>query len=291
MELYQLKTFIEVAQTGNLTEAAVKLHTSQPAASAHLKALESEVGFPLFYRTPKGMSLTEKGAKLLEESQKIIASIEGFRQIASDLRQDPVQSFRIGLNTDGELLRVSELVELMAERLPRVELHFLETKSEHFVADIQNNTISAGFYYGNQGSTSIHAIKLRTFRMAVVYPNTWNPPDEEAALDYFAGKPWVWTTQGCPFYKQSIDYFANRKVNPRKILYVDDEFLIGDLVQKEIGCSLLAEPIALRLAKENKVSMWSGLDLAIDLYFGFPKDKMADPIRQQIGNIIEGMWR
>ncbi len=291
MEPHQLNTFIEVARTGNVTEAAAKLHTSQPAASAHLKALESEVGFPLFYRTPKGMSLTEKGEKLLEEARKVMASIENFRQVAGDLRQSPVQSFRIGLNTDGELLRVNEWIALMSERLPQLEAHFLETKSENFVTDIQNLTINAGFFYGNLGDSSIHAIKLSSIRMVVVYPEGWEPPNDEAALEHFAGFPWIWTTQGCPFYKQSIDYFKSRNVHPRKIMYVDDEFLIGDLVAKKVGCSWLAEPIAVRLADEGKVNLWNGLDLTIDLHFGYPKDKATDPVRQQVGQLIESLWR
>ncbi len=291
MEPHQLHTFIEVARTGNVTEAAAKLHTSQPAASAHLKALESEVGFPLFYRTPKGMSLTEKGEKLLEEARKVMASIEHFRQVAGDLRQSPVQSFRIGLNTDGELLRVNEWIALMSERLPQLEAHLIETKSENFVADIQNLTISAGFFYGNLGDSSIHAIKLGAIRMVVVYPEGWEPPNDEAALEHFAGLPWIWTTQGCPFYKQSIDYFKSRNVHPRKIMYVDDEFLIGDLFAKKVGCSWLAEPIAVRLADEGKVNLWNGLDLTIDLHFGYPKDNATDPVRQQVGQLIESLWR
>jgi hypothetical protein len=39
MELYQLKSFVEIARTGNLTEAAAQLNMSQPATSAQLKAL------------------------------------------------------------------------------------------------------------------------------------------------------------------------------------------------------------------------------------------------------------
>ena len=61
MELYHLRTFVTVAEEGHLTRASERLFTSQPAVSAHIKALEEELGVTLFDRTPRGMQLTPAG--------------------------------------------------------------------------------------------------------------------------------------------------------------------------------------------------------------------------------------
>lgn len=291
MELYQLQTFIEIARTGNLTEAAAQLKTSQPAASAHLKALEKETGFPLFYRTSKGMVITEKGSELLPEAHKIIASIKAFYQRTSELQGNGMETIRIGLNTNGKLLRVEQMIKRISDRLPLVELHFIDTKSEAFLKDLTSAKISAGFYYGNAAHPSVHAIKLQTFKMVVVYPNSWDVSDERLSLEYFADKPWIWTTQGCPFYKQSIDYFLEQGVVPQKIMYVDDESLIGKLVQADIGCSLLAEPVAMRFAEDNRLRIWKDIDLHIDLHFGYAKDKRSDSLLLEIGSMVDRMWK
>ena len=55
MELYQLRTFVVVADTGHLTQASERLHLSQPAVSAHIKALEQQLEIRLFERTATGM--------------------------------------------------------------------------------------------------------------------------------------------------------------------------------------------------------------------------------------------
>ena len=290
MELYQLKTFIKIAQTGNLTAAAVELNTSQPAASAHLKALEKEVGFPLFHRTSKGMTLTEKGSILLLAAKRILASIDDFQHIVSELQANTMENIRIGLNSDGQLLRIENLIESISECLPQVKLHFIDIKSENFMHELIHSKTSAGFYYGNSAHPSVYSIKLHSFRMVVVYPNSWDVPKNELSLEYFAEKPWIWTTQGCPFYRQSIDYFLRQDIFPQKIMYVDDESLIGNLVQGEVGCSLLAEPIAMRFAKENMLQIWRGIDLHIDLHFGYPKDKKSDPILVNIASVVRKIW-
>lgn len=60
MEIYQLRTFVTIAKEGSITRASELLFLSQPAVSAHIKAMEDELGLVLFERTPRGMSLTGK---------------------------------------------------------------------------------------------------------------------------------------------------------------------------------------------------------------------------------------
>ncbi|MGF7031644.1 DNA-binding transcriptional LysR family regulator [Paenibacillus mucilaginosus] len=290
MELYQLKTFLEIARRGSLTEAAARLNTSQPAASAHIKALEKEVGFSLFHRTSKGMALTEKGAELLQEARNIFDSVDHFYAKANLLKGDPGAPVRIGLNTHAQLLRVEDLIRLASESIAQAELHFIESKSEDFLENLGASRIHAGFYYGFGTHPSVYAIPVASFPMVVVYPKGWEVPETGLSLAYFAERPWIWTTPGCPFYRQSIDYFLQRDLVPGRIMYVDDESLIGDLVHSGIGCSLLAEPVAMRFVRDNKLRSWDGLDLQIDLHFGYLKEKRNDPVLREIGSIVDRMW-
>src|SRR5512140_294423 len=73
MELYQLRTFLAIARTGNLTRAASILATSQPAVSAQLRALEDELGVELFSRTSRGMELTAAGLALRPRAEDLDA--------------------------------------------------------------------------------------------------------------------------------------------------------------------------------------------------------------------------
>jgi molybdate transport repressor ModE-like protein len=74
--LYPLHIFRLVARAGSVTRASQELFVSQPAVSAHLKALEAAVDEPLFERTPRGMQLTPAGAILLEQVNRLFALYE-----------------------------------------------------------------------------------------------------------------------------------------------------------------------------------------------------------------------
>ncbi|MEL6427017.1 MAG: LysR family transcriptional regulator, partial [Pseudomonadota bacterium] len=59
------ETFLAVAQTGSLSAAARQLGSTQPTVGRQVRVLEDRLGFALFTRQARGLSLTEEGARLL----------------------------------------------------------------------------------------------------------------------------------------------------------------------------------------------------------------------------------
>ena len=68
LELY--RTFYITAKLGSVSKASKELFTSQPAVSHSIKSLEEKLGGQLFYRTPRGVSLTTEGKVLFEYIEK-----------------------------------------------------------------------------------------------------------------------------------------------------------------------------------------------------------------------------
>ena len=95
MELYQLRTFVAVAEEGHLTRAAEKLFISQPAVSAHVKALEEELGVALFLRSARGMQLTREGAALKAQAEAALKSVGELLSQARALRQGRRRTKRV----------------------------------------------------------------------------------------------------------------------------------------------------------------------------------------------------
>jgi molybdate transport repressor ModE-like protein len=86
MDLYQLKTLAAVAELGSLTQACRRLHVSQPAASAQIKALEKEFGITLFERKHNGLTLTRAGAALLPDVSRLLETAANLALRAKGLR-------------------------------------------------------------------------------------------------------------------------------------------------------------------------------------------------------------
>ena len=76
MEIYQLRYFLAVAETGNFTKAAGRVFVSQPSLSQQILNLEEELGQKLFHRMGRKAVLTHAGLKLLESSRRILADVD-----------------------------------------------------------------------------------------------------------------------------------------------------------------------------------------------------------------------
>ncbi|TCS43342.1 LysR family transcriptional regulator [Reinekea marinisedimentorum] len=72
MEIRQLQHFVAVAETGTISAAARQLHLAQPAVSASIKKLESELNVMLLHRRERGVALTEAGQQFLLHARQIL---------------------------------------------------------------------------------------------------------------------------------------------------------------------------------------------------------------------------
>lgn len=76
VDLNLLRAFLAVADAGRISVAAPRLNLSQPAVTAQIRKLESEVGIDLFVRSARGVSLTSEGVVFKEEIANILAAVE-----------------------------------------------------------------------------------------------------------------------------------------------------------------------------------------------------------------------
>lgn len=76
MEFRVLKYFLAVAREKSITNAAKKLHISQPTLSKQIKQLEAELGQKLFTRTNYSIRLTEAGLLLQKRAENIVALVD-----------------------------------------------------------------------------------------------------------------------------------------------------------------------------------------------------------------------
>ena len=120
MNLKQLEYFVAIAEEGQITAAARRLHISQPPLSYELAQLERELGTQLVRRGPRGVTLTEAGRLLHERAARILAMATATAREVSSVGRGLTGTLCLAVcDSAAGLAPGSRLAEL-AERAPEV---------------------------------------------------------------------------------------------------------------------------------------------------------------------------
>jgi DNA-binding transcriptional LysR family regulator len=130
MELRHLRYFLAVAETENVSRAALKLHVSQPALSRQVRDLEEELGFSLFDRGPKSLRLTPAGEAFVIEARAIMARAEAGVQAARAVAKGSGAELHVGYAPSLTARILPAALRKFQGELPgaRVKLHDLSTE-------------------------------------------------------------------------------------------------------------------------------------------------------------------
>jgi DNA-binding transcriptional LysR family regulator len=292
MELYQLRTFLAVAEEGNLTKAAERIHASQPAVSAHIKALEGELAVSLFVRTPRGMQLTETGRGLREKAEVVVRAAEDLLSRAREYSGDLTGTMCIGLNTDPEFLRVADLTGCMAEAHPRLRLKLNQSSSGAILKDVRDRRLDAGFSFFDNPYPEVAAVKLAAIPVRVVAPAAWAERIKGKTLDQLAALPWIRPDMGCPFMVAFGELFSSAQVEMPDYLEADSEEVIRRLVATGRGISVLKEADADALVRAgDAVICRTGPELSLNVHFVYAKSREADPLVRALAAVVASVWQ
>ncbi len=290
MEIYHLKTFLAVAEEQHLTRAAERLHLSQPSVSAHIKALEEELGLALFTRTPKGMMLNRAGEALKKQAQTILLAVGAFEHQAAELKSGIAGEIRLGINIDPRYLKIDDLLQRMRLELPAVELHFLQKHSLEAIQEVRTGELDGAFVFTSPEGGEFESRRLSSFGVVIAAPPGWNRRTGGAGLEELAGFPWVWADRRCPFFEITRRLFEPFGRMPDKSVTADFDATIGKLVASGAGIGLMLELEAVQAARRNEVEILSERVAALDLAIIYLKKRAGDPLLAAMVERISRVW-
>jgi DNA-binding transcriptional LysR family regulator len=290
MELYQLRSFSAVAEAGHLTRAAEKLHISQPALSAQIKALEDELQVVLFERTPSGMALTVAGRRLRAEAEKVLAAVQALKNEARALRGEVMGRLRIGTLYDPEFIRLGELLGAAVERHPMLELELHQDISRAAFEKVRHGELDASFYYGELFHPEVTGLRLREVVYRVAAPAAWEPEIRAASWSEIAARPWIIPPPISTHHHLAHGLFRQYGVEPTRVTEADNEGIVGALVASGLGMALLREEVARDKAAAGEICVWSDLRVNTTLWFVYRAERAQDPVMRALLGVLRDTW-
>jgi len=290
MELYQLRTFVVVAEEGYVTRAAIRLGLTPPSVSAHLKHLEEELHVQLFVRTSQGMILTEHGARLRAKAEHTLQAAAAVVGEAAHLQAHLVGQVVFGLNTTPQMGRVGAIAAHLRSTQPGITLQLVASVSGKIVEALHTGGLDIGYVFGPITHTTLIAQRVDVVELVVAVPSRWAQQVVQAGWEEIATRPWLYADASCPFQDIVDQLFAQRQLDYHRIVLTSDEATKCALVSTGVGLALLERSEAEEARQAGTLVVWDTPPIWCDLSLAYARQRAHDPMIQAVAASVYHTW-
>ncbi|MEE1113881.1 MAG: LysR family transcriptional regulator [Eubacterium sp.] len=145
MTILQLRYIIATIETGSITEAAKRLHVSQPSLSSAIKDVEAEIGEEIFIRSRSGVQLTKRGKEFAGYARAVITQMQLLENRFVNEKQGQIV---FGVSTQHYTFAENAFVELTKKfEGGKYDFYFNETGTHRILEDVSNRLSNIGVIY------------------------------------------------------------------------------------------------------------------------------------------------
>ena len=221
MELHHLYYVLMLAREKNFSRAAEKLFITQPTLSQQVKKLEHELGFPIFRRSTKSVTLTSYGELFIVRAQRIIDEFESFQQWVTQIREQ--KSTKLSFGTSALTApHASACIPDFIHQFPEVQ--FIHTEQwdpvlMHMIKDGTLDIALVGLPRNDADRAGLHIFPIWEEHVCVVMSNTHPLHDRKGVtLQELANEHIIATSSESGLTRLMKNEFALQGLNPNFML-------------------------------------------------------------------------
>lgn len=241
VELYQLQSFLRVAEEGSITRAAEGLCLTQPAVTQHIRALERELGVALFDRTGRGVELTPAGSALRDYARRSVAVLDECRQVIADLDAGSAGKLVLGAGVTTSIFHLPEWLRVFREVHPGVDVAVRTGRSTEVAQFALDREIDIGLVTSPVRHRDLHVIGLYDEEIVLTTPPGHPLAGRTVSTRELSEAPLILFPHGTGFREYLDRALADAEVSARVKMESDSVEAVKRFVEVGLGVSFLPE--------------------------------------------------
>ncbi|MDV6379391.1 LysR family transcriptional regulator [Sporosarcina sp. GW1-11] len=279
MEIKQLLYFVMVVQQSSFSEAAKKLHLSQPSLSKAIKNLETEVGFRLLERTTKKIQLTDSGKVIYERALHILNEADILQQEIKEVKWNGSGKVQIGM-IESVKNWIPSILHWYQQAFPSMKVKLIEVLSlEDVKRLLRQYKVHACLTNHFIDSPEFLTTPLYEERLAIImHPGHLLASKESLTLADLEDEPFIITSDGFQT-RRDIITVCNEEGIRLNIQYEVERFeTIIELVRANIGISIIPHKyFDNRVDQSLVIKMIDSQSLKRTVYLTYLKSRYMPP--------------
>lgn len=242
LNLDQLRSLIEVVELGSFTEAAKRLHLTQPAISQQIRELENRCGVQLVERMGKRAFATPAGRELILHGRRIMADAEQALAAVHQHREGAAGRVHLGTGPTALVYLLPAVLRKFRDKHPNIEI-VVTTGTTHSISEaLLSNQLDLGFTALPVESDELDAVPVRTDPMVAILPGTEpNIPAKVTPADV-AGRTLILEYQRVAHRQLSRAWLQAGGVEVRPAMEFDGIEAIKSAVSAGLGMAIVPGP-------------------------------------------------
>lgn len=276
MEIRQIQSFIMITQEGSFSKAAEILGYSQSAITVQIRLLEEELGFKLFDRVSKRISLTPQGRKFLECATQISMQVrraEQLKENASELHNP----LHIGTLTSLCFSKFPPILNYFRQNHPKVTMRITTASPKELIEMMDRNQLDL-IYILDRSRSNSSWVKVMEIPEPIVFaasPDFHLAGRDEISLDELLKEPFFLTERN-ENYRRELDHFleaCGKSLTP--FLEISSTEFIIQMVKENCGITYLPYFAVQKAIQDGSLTTLNVPDIRIQMYrqIFYHKDK------------------
>ena len=254
MKLQQLRFLAAVAQSElNITAAAAKLCTTQPAVSKQLRLLEDELGFSIFTRNGRTLSrITPPGERVIDYALRILREAQNIKSVSAEYKDERRGALSIGTTHTQARYVLPPVIREFRARYPQVQFHLHQGTSEQIAEMARTNRIDFAIATGSNDHFSQFVLLpcYQWYRRIIVPASHPLASVDKPSLKQLASYPIVTYVFSFSGPSSLHDIFAKAGLRADVALTARDADVIKTYVRIGLGVGIIAD-LALDSANDS----------------------------------------
>jgi DNA-binding transcriptional LysR family regulator len=240
MNVRQLETLVWVAALKSFQAAALRLHITQPAVSARIAALESELGEPLFDRSASHPTLTARGEQVARYAQEVIKLTRTLKEGAAGTPGIGQSIVRIGAVPTLTHAWLPHLVRLVQERFPSVQIEVVVERSDQLRKRLSQRELDVAFLFGPSFDTDVRSVWLGDAAIVWVAAPALGLAGQQLGAGDLASHVVITYESGSHVSFELQRHLASKDVTPRAFIHTNSTTALLRLVRSGAGIAAVS---------------------------------------------------
>jgi DNA-binding transcriptional LysR family regulator len=242
MEFREARSLVLLADLGSIKQIAETVHLCPSTVHKHLKALESELGVPLYERDGRRLRLTQAAQTILPHLRESVAAHDSAVRVLDEWKGIKRGLVRIGASPIVSTYLIPHVLKQFFSRYPGITASVLTGPAEILAEKITSGSIDLALLVVAE-LHEVPRLSLDSFEvifdLELVLVSSTPRPRRRCSLADLSDASFILYERGSGIYNLIERYFAETGFHPNMVIRCDSTEAMKAMVQKGVGISLL----------------------------------------------------